>query len=490
VDQSDNQLLRRFVEIRDDAAFKQLVSRHLSMVYATALRRLNGNSNLAADISQEVFIAFSTKAPSLLRHTSLASWLYRSTCFAASKAIRNELRERSILSASAVLMNDHQNASEWERLEPQLDNMMSRLPEPDRHAVLLRFFENRTYRDVASELGVTEEAARKRVDRALDRLRGLFEAEGVQLSSGALGVTLASSLLIPPPAALAAVVCSSVAVGMPATTATIASFAMTKIQTSLVVLLVGAAVSTSIWQHRHNLRLKRELKDREQPVASALAGAPAVRQIRDRDWSFGPDTNRIELFRLRAEVTSLKRLLREMNDSTLSVAEIQAMRKRLGGVAFPIEQNPGTPFARNRYYPEGIWADVGLDSPEAVLQTALWAMKSGNIDRLGEALHWPNTITPEQKASVIERLKRQGLGPFPGSDSIGIRIENWGGTLGSELIQYSAWFDYGEGREAEHVAFFLKRTGDEWRLSPLIPVDGKIDDYSVPIDAKIFANEL
>jgi hypothetical protein len=99
-----------------------------------------------------------------------------------------------------------------------------------------------------------------------------------------------------------------------------------------------------------------------------------------------------------------------------------------------------------------------------------------------ETLHWPANISPEQKNSVLTRIRREGLGAFPGLDAIGIRVENWGGTLASDEIHYFAWLDYGKDRPAEHVSFFLHKVGRNWRLAPLIPIDGKMEDYSIPLN--------
>lgn len=478
---SDAQLLRAFIEEKSNSAFADLVQRHIGMVYATALRRTSGDTGLAEDATQQVFIDLSKKASRLLNHTSLASWLYRGICFAAAKAIRAAERERSKIAASALLMENQTRPPEWDALSLHLDEVMADLPEADRHAVLLRYFEDRSYRDVGVELGVSEEAARKRVDRAVDRLRDLFCGRGIQTSSSALASGLAASLAVPAPAALSAVICQGAAltVTLPAT-GTIVLTTMTKLQLGATAAFVAVAVTTCVIQHQTTLHLKEEIHKRQQQAAAAAA-FPAAVPSRARPIS-ATSPNKNELLRLRGEVTALRQRVREMSGTTLLISNMDEMRRRLGGGIFPIEQTPGTPFARNRYYPREIWGDVGLDSPQAVLQTALWAATSGNFDRLVDSLHWPANSSTEQKNSVLARLRKEGLGAFPGLDAVGIRIENWGGTLASDDIHYFAWLDYGKDRPAEHVSFFLNKVDGNWRLAPRIPVDGNREDYSIPLN--------
>lgn len=163
---TDNDLLREYGRARSESAFAQLVQRHLNLVYSVALRR-SGHPELARDACQLVFIDLARKAGRLANHPVLPAWLHRAAFFAASRLQRDEQRraqrEAFIMSAESSTSD----ATDWDHIAPLLDEAVHRLSEPDRRAILLRFFENRTHQEVARLLGVSQEAARKRTERAL-----------------------------------------------------------------------------------------------------------------------------------------------------------------------------------------------------------------------------------------------------------------------------------------------------------------------------------
>ena len=157
-----------------ERAFRELVERYVNLVYSAAIRHLE-EPQLAQDVVQTVFTALARKARTLPRDVILGGWLYRHTCFVASQAARTErrrrARERQALEMNAL--ND-QPEPDWERLAPFLDQAMQGLGTSDRDAVVLRYFEGRNLRHVGAALGISEEAARKRVTRALEKLRSFL----------------------------------------------------------------------------------------------------------------------------------------------------------------------------------------------------------------------------------------------------------------------------------------------------------------------------
>lgn len=483
---TDNELLRRFTEDKSSTAFSELVQRHLGMVYATAVRKTYGNATLAEDVTQQVFIDLSKKAKQILNHTSLASWLYRGASFAAAKAVRTEEREQAKVGGSAVLMNTEQteNATNWDALAPHLDDVMGDLPETDRQAVLLRYFESRSFREVGHELGVSEEAARKRVDRAVDRMRETFAARGLSTSSGALATGLATCLLTPAPPVLAAAICQTAVLALSSTAIPAAGFiTMTKIQTGVAAALAAAAVTTTVVQYRTNLELKEELRAREELPLVAPPERTEENPKRPVQIAALPAAgDSSELFQLRGEVTALRQKIRELTSATSSIEEKEALRQRLGPNGqgeLRIESEAGTPFAPNRYYAKELWSDVGLDSPEATLQTALWAVKSGNVARLVEAQHWPEKVTEERKNIAIARMNNQGLGMFPGADAVGLKVESFGGTLQSADIDYVVILDRGKELPPQRTHFHMHNVDGNWRLGKVM-MEGASDGYFVP----------
>ncbi len=203
----DGQLLRQYIDTQSEAAFAELVQRHLSLVYYAALRRLGGNVHGAEEVAQRVFILLARKANVLFGHPTLAGWLYTAVNLESSSFIRAAARRQAREeSARALLEADLQSnpICDGEHLRPIVDEAMMALGSSDREAVLLRFLEGRPYAEVADKLGISEAAAQKRVDRALERLRRLLARQKVTSTSAALAIALASQAALAAPATLAA----------------------------------------------------------------------------------------------------------------------------------------------------------------------------------------------------------------------------------------------------------------------------------------------
>lgn len=208
---NDAQLLRAYADERCEASFAEFVRRHIDVVYHTALRRLNGNTHLAEEVVQSVFVQAARKCRTLARHPVVLGWLHTSTRYAAAKVVRREAR-RLAREQAAHLMDPEPTADDslpWESLRPWLDEALDRLGETDRHAVLLRFFAGRSFAEIGAELRVSEEASRKRVERALDGLRRQLARRGVTTTAAALTAALAATPAVAAPSGLAATVAAT-----------------------------------------------------------------------------------------------------------------------------------------------------------------------------------------------------------------------------------------------------------------------------------------
>src|SRR5665213_2223406 len=176
----DPELLARFARTNSEDAFAELVKRHVNLVFSAALRQVNGDEHLAKDVAQTVFTDLARKADSLARRESLTGWLYTSAHFAAAKIVRTENRRRD---REEKFMREPTSKTapeaDWEKLRPTLDDAMHELKETDREAVLLRYFENRSFAEVGAKLGLNENAARMRVERALEKLHAHLTKRGV-----------------------------------------------------------------------------------------------------------------------------------------------------------------------------------------------------------------------------------------------------------------------------------------------------------------------
>jgi RNA polymerase sigma factor (sigma-70 family) len=199
---NDWELIHAFVAERSEAAFRQLVERHAGLVYASALRQVR-DAHIAQDIAQATFILLARKAHQLRPGTVLAGWLFKTTRYVAAHALRSELR-RQKREKEALEMQQLDSADEtWQRIAPVFDEALARLSASDRDAILLRYVEGRSLREVGSTLGVSEEAAKKRVQRAVEKLKEVLSRSGVSVAAAALTSALAAHANAAAPAIVA-----------------------------------------------------------------------------------------------------------------------------------------------------------------------------------------------------------------------------------------------------------------------------------------------
>jgi RNA polymerase sigma factor (sigma-70 family) len=201
----DSTLLRRFAEEKSSEAFGELVQRHLDFVFSAALREVGGDFARAQDITQNVFVALARKASVLHRRATLVGWLHVSVHHAAAELMRNEQRrQRREQEASAMLEQSGSSIAEddWSRLQPVLNEVVGELGEVERDAILLRFYQKRSLVEIGATLHVSEDAAQKRVARALEKMRSGLVRRGITSTSAALGIMLQNHAVAAAPAGL------------------------------------------------------------------------------------------------------------------------------------------------------------------------------------------------------------------------------------------------------------------------------------------------
>jgi RNA polymerase sigma factor (sigma-70 family) len=281
----DTDLIRRFVAQRAEHALEELIRRHVDLVYRAALRKV-GHPHLAEDVTQAVFTALAWKAPSLQRHRTIVGWLHTATRFAANETLRAERRRRRH-EQEAVAMHEHSIETaapvDWERLRPVIDDALGELKDSDREAVLLRFFADRPFTEIGAALGVSENTARMRVDRALDKLDALLARRGITSTSTALAIALgAHATAAAAPTALAASVTGAAlasctaATGAAATTTIIMSGS--KIQVSLV-MAAGLVLGIAVYESRVAGRLEQQSAIAHASVAAAIARQATLERV-------------------------------------------------------------------------------------------------------------------------------------------------------------------------------------------------------------------
>ena len=327
-DKSDAQLLRQYAEAANEAAFREIVLRHTDLVYSSALRRV-GSSDLARDVAQSVFTDLARKArplaDKLAQDASLVGWLYRSTRFAALNHLRDDRRrlahERQ---AMEQLLSNSETAPDWDRIRPVLDEAMDNLSDEDRDALLLRYFKNHDFRAVGLALGISDDAAQKRVSRAVERLRESFAKRGVTVGAGGLVVVISANAVQAAPVGLAITISTAAALAGTTTAATATTatatkvIAMTALQKTIIGATLAAAVGTGIYEAHQASKLRDQNQTLQQQQAPLAEQIQQLQRERDdgtrllaalRDDNERLNRNTADLLRLRGQVGSLRQQL-------------------------------------------------------------------------------------------------------------------------------------------------------------------------------------
>jgi RNA polymerase sigma factor (sigma-70 family) len=279
---TDHDLLREYAATGANAPFATLVARHVDWVHAAALRQ-SGNHAVAQDIAQAVFIILARKAAALRRETVLSGWLFRAVRYAAMDAHKIEAR-RQHREHEAAQMDLTPSASEteqaWEQMAPVLDEALAELGTKDRHAVLLRFFEKKSFGEIGAALGGNENSARVRVVRAVEKLRGHFKRRGVALSVTMIGGVLLGQVAQAAPPLLAASIASVGTTSVPGAATTLAEAVIRRLlwrrvrrwaafAAFLILLFLGLGFSWHQFQTARAVRL----------AAERTAAARAIRPV-------------------------------------------------------------------------------------------------------------------------------------------------------------------------------------------------------------------
>ena len=310
----DPELLALFARTNSEYAFAELVRRHVNLVFSAALRQVGGDSHLAQDVAQTVFTDLARKAGGLARHKSLTGWLYTSANFAAAKLIRGEVRRRGREEAfMREPIFEHAPDADWDKIRPVLDAAMHELRDADREAVLLRYFENRPFAEVGAQLGLNENAARMRVERALEKLRGILARRGVTTASAFASALSAHAVQVAPANLTAAFTVTAMASAKIGTFTLFNMMSATQLKLGLAVLVVTGGTTAFVLQQQTLEKVRAENGRLQQQITELQAqntGAP-MPSADPGNLSKAPDDSSNELLKLRGEVGVLQRQVNE-----------------------------------------------------------------------------------------------------------------------------------------------------------------------------------
>jgi RNA polymerase sigma factor (sigma-70 family) len=449
-----------------ESAFRELVVRYMDLVYSTALRKVIGDAQMAQDVAQTVFLHLAKKAPELSKNVMLGGWLHQATCNVAATFTRTE-RRRLAREKQAVQMNTLHNdpTGSLDRIAPMLDDAISQLPQEDRTAILLRFFEKRDFRSVGESLGSSEDAARMRVNRALEKLHLLLKLQGVTISAAALAVGLSAEAVSAAPVGLAMTVAGSALAGAagPGTALTLLKImTMSKLKASILGTLVVAGVATPLVISRQtqsrlfqeNEALRQQLAQlslvtaENDRLSNQVAQAQGFRALAQQQAG--------ELLRLRGELGTLRQQEKEWNRMKAALAAERTRQPSTSGTDAKVDR-----------VPKESWAFAGYASPEAALQSVVWAMSKGDVKTfLSSATPEAQKLMAQQYAGkteseiAVELAKELGeLAELPLGDK---KIATDGSVTFRITVHET---DDGATKTHDEAVMTFEKVGGEWKYS-------------------------
>ncbi len=461
-------LLAQYLENGSEQAFRELVNRYVNLVYSCAARLVGGDKHLAEDIVQMVFTDLARLARTLSNEVMLGGWLHRRTCHVAMTVMRGN-RRREHREKQAVEMNAlHQNPNaSFTQIAPVLDEAINQLNAQDRAAIVLRFFEQRDLRSIGSALGSNEDAAQKRIARALEKLRGLLMRRGVTLSGASLATMLAAEAVVAAPVGLAAGVSGAALATAAAsgglTLTVLKLMAVTKLKIAVAAVAVAGLGTVVVLEHQMQKKLRAEntalrqqtaqlaaLESENQRLANLVAEATNSRLSKEQ---------LSELLRLRGEVGSLRRQTNELGKLQ---AQNQELRSSLAAVT--ARARSATSPAAPDSVPKESWAFVGYGDPESAFQSTVWAMSQGDVKTILASMSPLADEFNEWKARSevenVERSKRE-------MEKVkGFKILTKDIISDDEVVLGI----YAEGID-EAARFRLQRIGSEWKFAGPIKGD-------------------
>ncbi|MGH7975714.1 MAG: RNA polymerase sigma factor [Limisphaerales bacterium] len=392
---SDLDLLRQFARENSQDAFGEIVRRHLNLVYSAALRQVR-SPQLAEEIAQSVFSDLARNANKLKSETILMAWLYSVTRRTAIDVIRKESRRQLREQIAVEMQNMNATANDWTQIEPLLDDAMAALDETDRAAILLRCFENKNLREVGESLKISDDAAQKRVSRAVEKLREFFSKQKIAIGAGGLAVLISANAVQSAPIGLAATIsAAALLAGTAVSTSTVIAatkiIAMTTIQKTIIGAAFAAAVGTGIIEAHQNSKLQNQIQTLQQQQTEQIQELQrkhddATNQLADllaENAQLKSNSNEMELLRLRAKATRLDELANENNNLKMKISELE-------GRWFNVTNSPQYSM---QYFPRGKWNINGNGNPTEILLAAATAATDGDQAKLSELISNTNSLS-------------------------------------------------------------------------------------------------
>lgn len=365
---TDLDLLWQFARDHSQDAFTTLVNRHVNLVYSAALRQIR-SPQLAEEIAQSVFADLARNAEKLKPDTVLTAWLYavarRTAIDVIRKESRRQLREQIVVEMNAMNAAD----ADWNEIEPLLDDALAALDETDRTAILLRYFENKNLREVGTSLSLSDDAAQKRVSRAVERLREFFSKRNVTIGASGLTVLISANAVQSAPIGLAATISAGVFAGTAVSVATVIAatktIAMTTFQKTLITAALVVTAGTGIFEAHQAAQLREQNQQQQTSFADQLRqlqqalddATNRLANVIAENQQIKSNPNANELLKLRGEVAVLRNAANDPTEKTMkNVADKVKRLKQL------FEERPDKKIPELKFLTDKIWADVAWNA--------------------------------------------------------------------------------------------------------------------------------
>ena len=467
---SDLELLARYTRHHAEDAFANLARRHVDLVYSAALRQVR-SPQLAEEVAQTTFTKLARVAPQLAPDTILTAWLYQVTRREAIDVVRREARRQLREQIATELNTMNATTADWAHIEPILDEAMAELDDTDRAAVLLRYFENKSLREVGATLGTSDDAAQKRVSRAVERLRELFAKRGITVGTSGLAVVISANAVQAAPVGLAITISTAAALAgttlaTTTTAAVIKTITMTTLQKTVITATLAVVAGAGIYEARQAAQLREQVQMLQQQETTQAEQNTQMQSERDdamrklallADENALSKSNHSELLRLRGEVALHRQQLKDLKNSLAD-----QNRQQVGNT------NDQANTAPLKIIPKESWAFAGYTTPEAALQSVAWAMNRGDVKS------FLTSFTPEARQIVEQKLNSNSEVELAGniraevSAIEALRLDRKQNSANGEVsfILHSKQQDNGATTMKDDMILRFKNVGGEWKLNP------------------------
>jgi RNA polymerase sigma factor (sigma-70 family) len=452
---TDQQLLRDYAGCRSEPAFAELVRRHVDFVYSAALRMVH-DVQLAEDVTQRAFVALAQNARQLIDRTVLSGWLHRTAQNLAANAVRSDVRRRAREQEAAVMneLTATEPEATWQHIAPQLDAALGELSEGDRDALLLRYFERKSAREMAQTLGTSEDAAQKRVSRAVERLREFFSKRNVTIGASGLAVLVSANAVQAAPVGLAATIsAAAVLAGTAVHTSTAITatkvITMTLLQKTLMTATLAVVAGAGIYEAHQAAQLRIQTQSLAQRVTQLKADNESLsNRLTDiSDSKTMTDDQFNELLKLRGQRTQLRNEAEVENDPAFQKARLWIAKENKLRQQFA--DHPDQWIPEMKYLSDEEWLDqarkADLDTATGMrcaLSNVRVAAAFDFGNKISEALHAYMNAHNQQPPDSTSQLSAYFHPPLDHVDAILSRYDMLNGEeranpayLGALIIQ-------------------------------------------------------